>query len=114
MTVRDLIGELGLEVLTGETGLDREVTGGYASDLLSDVLGHGRIGNIWVTLQIHENVAAVAGMVDLAGIILVNSRRPEAETLDKAVSEGVPIMVSNLSAFDLVGRLHAVGVSGSK
>lgn len=112
MKVRDLVEELGLAPKTGETGLNNEVTGGYVSDLLSDVLANGREGDIWVTLQIHANMVAVARIKDLAGVILVNGREPEAETIGKAESEGIPLMVSDMSAFDLVGRLHAMGIAG--
>ena len=114
MTIRDLITQLGLGVRTGEQGLDREVTGGYVSDLMSDVLAHGEEGNVWITLQLHENVIAVASVKDLAGVIVINGREPEAGTLSKAETEGIPIMVSQQSAFDVVGRLYAMGISGGR
>ena len=93
--------------------MDRTITGGYVSDLMSDVLANSEEGNIWVTLQVHENVAAVASMKGLAGVIVINGREPEEGTLAKAESEDIPIMVSDRSAFDLVGRLHAMGIAGS-
>lgn len=110
MNIRTLIEELSLDLKTEARGLDREVTGGYAGDLMSDVLAGGRAGEVWVTLQIHENVVAVASARDLAGVIVINGREPEARTLAAADREGIPIMVSDLSAFELVGRLHALGL----
>jgi hypothetical protein len=94
--------------------LDREVTGGYASDLLSDVLGHSKEGNLWITLQIHQNIVGVASMKDLAGIILVNNREPEPETLEKAELEKLPIMVTEMPTFELVGKLYSLGIVGTK
>jgi hypothetical protein len=91
---------------------EREVTGGYASDLLSDVIAHGEEGNLWVTLQIHENIVAVASMKDIAGIVLVNGREPELETIRKAEEEKIAIMVTEMSTFELVGRLYNLGVTG--
>ena len=38
MTVRELATQLKLEVCCGAAGLDKEIKGGYTSDLLSDVL----------------------------------------------------------------------------
>ena len=55
--------------------------------MLSDVLTNADKGNIWVTMQIHPNVMAVASSKDLSGIIIVNGRKPEAEMLKKAEAE---------------------------
>ena len=99
--------------MSASPSLDNEVTGGYASDLLSDVIANSRQGDVWVTLQGHVNVVAVASMKDLAGIILVNDRRPDEDAVEKAEEEGIPILVSGLPAFEVVGRLYGLGVRGA-
>ncbi|MCK7477074.1 MAG: PHP domain-containing protein [Candidatus Moduliflexus flocculans] len=76
MTLGDLVSGLDLRVFTPGPGLDRPVLGGYAGDLLSDVIGHGRKGDLWLTIQVHPNVVAVAVLKDLAAIVLVNGREP--------------------------------------
>ncbi|MFO7905543.1 MAG: serine kinase [Planctomycetota bacterium] len=113
MRLADLVEPLGLEARSAREGLDRNITGGYASDLLSDVLANSREGNVWVTLQIHQNIVAVASLKELAGIILVGGREPEEDTVQKAEREGIPVLVSRLPAFELVGRLHGLGVRGA-
>ncbi|MEW6001094.1 MAG: serine kinase [Nitrospirota bacterium] len=110
MKLQELIDILSLEVKTTSSNLTREVTGGYVSDLLSDVIANSKEGNIWITLQTHQNIVAVAALRDLSGIILVNKRNPDADTLKKAEEEGIPIMVSSLPAFELVGRLYTLGL----
>jgi hypothetical protein len=110
----ELIQKLNLSVRSAKAHLDREVTGGYASDLLSDVLAHGKEGDLWITLQIHQNIVGVASMKDLAGIILVNNREPEPETLEKAEVERLPIMVTEMPTFELVGKLYSLGIVGTK
>jgi hypothetical protein len=110
----ELIQKLNLSVRSAKMHLDREVTGGYASDLLSDVLANSEEGNLWITLQIHQNIVGVASMKDLAGIILVNSREPEQETLEKAELEKLPIMVTEMPTFKLVGKLYGLGIVGTK
>jgi hypothetical protein len=110
----ELIQKLNLNVRSAKAHLDREVTGGYASDLLSDVLANSEEGNLWITLQIHQNIVGVASMKDLAGIILVNNREPEPETLEKAEAEGLPIMVTEMPTFELVGKLYSLGIVGTK
>ncbi|KPL25426.1 MAG: serine kinase [Phycisphaerae bacterium SM1_79] len=114
MKLIELIQELSLDVRSAKGSLQREVTGGYASDLLSDVIAHGEEGNLWITLQLHQNIVAVASMKDLAGIVLVNGREPEQETIEKAEAENVPIMVTEMPTFELVGRLYALGVAGTE
>lgn len=113
MKLTELVQKLNLSVRSAKDHLEREVTGGYASDLLSDVLANSEEGNIWITLQIHQNIIGVASMKDLAGIILVNGREPEPETVEKADAENIPVMVSGLPTFELVGRLYDLGISGA-
>lgn len=113
MTLAELVEPLGLDVRCAHARLAQSVTGGYASDLLSDVIAHAQPGNVWVTLQIHPNIVAVASMKELAGIILVNGRQPDEETLQKAESEAIPILVSHLPTFELVGRLYSLGIRGA-
>ena len=113
MTLTDLATRLELTVFTPGIPLDRPVRGGYASDLLSDVIGRARKDDLWVTMQVHPNIVAVAVLKDLAAIVLVNGREPAAETLQQAQKEGVPILGTGLSAFELVGRLYGMGIKGS-
>ena len=112
MKLSDLVSELNLEIRTAGSNLDGEVTGGYASDLISDVLAHSNEGNVWVTLQTHQNTVAAASLKDLAAIILVGCREPQEETLEKAEAEGIPILVSALPAFELIGRMYQRGIPG--
>jgi hypothetical protein len=112
MKLNEVVEGLGLQVRCGEDRLDREVRGAYTSDLLSDVMAHTKAGDLWITLQIHLNVVAVATLNDLAGIILVNGREPEGATLRKAEAEGVVVMVTGQSAFEVSGRLYQMGIRG--
>ena len=106
MVVQDLIDKLGLTIWTKSSNLNAAVTGGYASDLLSDVIANSHPGNIWVTLQIHPNIVAVAVLKELAGIIISNNREPEPATIEKAEQEKFPILTSRDSTFEIVGKLY--------
>jgi hypothetical protein len=110
-TLKHIAEALNLAVRTGEDLLARTVTGGYAGDLLSDVLAHARKGQVWITLQTHINIVAVASAKELCGIIVVNGRTPEEATLRKAEEEHIPILVSPLPTYDLVGQLCELGVT---
>jgi len=111
-TLQDIANELKLAVSTrGDLLSSRTVTGGYAGDMLSDVLAHARKGQVWVTLQTHANIVAVASSKELCGIIVVHGRTPEAATLQKAEQEHIPILVTLLSSYDVVARLCELGVT---
>jgi predicted transcriptional regulator len=101
---------LRLQVAAGARGLAREVAGGYCGDLLSDVMANAKRGALWLTIQSHPNIVAVAVLRELAGIILVNGRNPDDETKAKADDEGIPLLLSTLSSFDLAGRLYDLGI----
>jgi hypothetical protein len=113
MTLNDLVKEFDLKVKAGAGLLDREIAGGYVSDLLSDVLAHAEDGVLWVTLHIHQNIVGVAAHKGLAGIVLVQGRVPENDTVEKAEEEEIPIMVTDLSAYEFVGRLYKAGIRGA-
>ena len=114
MTLKQIAESLKLTVKAGQGELERAVTGGYAGDLLSDVLAHARSGDVWVTLQTHNNIVAVASARELTGIIIVNNRTPEEATLRKADEERIPILVSPHSTYEVVCRLSELGVKNGE
>ena len=106
MQVSDIVEVLKLKVYSGKSGLNREVDGGYVSDLLSDVMGHADAGNVWVTLQNHKNVMAIASLKELAAIILVKGIEPELDTLNQSNQEQIPILGNDLGTFEIVGEIY--------
>jgi hypothetical protein len=114
MNVAEAARTLGGTLIVGGLVAEREIQGGYASDLLSDVMGNSREGDIWITLQKHVNVVAVAQLNGLAAIVLVNDRKPEPDTVARAEEIGIPIISTPLQAFEAVGVLYAQGVRGRR
>ena len=100
MKVSDLVRELNLTVFCGEAGLDAEISGGYTSDLLSDVMGHIDEGMLWVTMQTHQNI--------VAAVLIVNGASPDEETLEKGKEEDVPLLGTPLSAFEVTGKIYSL------
>jgi predicted transcriptional regulator len=113
MKLTDIVKTLELDIKAGHDLLDREVTGGYVSDILSSVLTHAEQGNIWVTYQRHLNIIPIAGAKELSGIILVSGREVDKETLEKADEEKMPILGTSMDAFQVVGKLYKMGIRGS-
>ena len=112
MKLREIVAAAGLTVRTVPRQLDAEVTGGYASDLLSCVLAKAQKGTLWVTLQAHPNIVAVASLLDLAGIVITEGRDLDPGTVEKANEQGVCIMTTEHATFTVVAKLAELGVPG--
>ena len=112
MTLEELGRQLSLKVHTAAGKLRTEVTGGYAADLLSRVMAKAQAGNVWVTLQGHPNIVAVASLLNLAGVIITEGMAPDPATLEKAEEQGIPILTTPLTTFTVVSKLSALGVRG--
>lgn len=112
MRLEELARELNLRELTPGVVHTEEVTGGYASDLLSDVLAHAPTGGILITLQVHLNVIAVASHAGLQAVIFSSDRVPEQNVIDRAAGEDLCLYSSSADTFELAGRLYEMGLRG--
>jgi predicted transcriptional regulator len=110
MNVKQLAERFGLNVVAGANGLEAEVLDGYCGDLLSDVMAHAPQGCIWLTVQGHANIVAVAVLREMAAVVLVGGREPDADALQKADQERIPILRWPRSAYELAGALFAIGI----
>ena len=108
MKLSEFINALGLKVLTKSEYDDREITGGYAGDLLSWVMGRAQSGNVWVTIMSNINSVAVAALTDATCILLSEGVVPEQEVIDKANAQDVVILSSELSTYELACKLHEI------
>lgn len=105
MTVKELVDALNLKVFSGEEGLNNEINGGYTSDLLSDVMGNVQEGMVWITLQTHVNVMAIASLREVAAVIMVKGLVPEANTIEHSNKEGLPILGTSEGTFEISGKI---------
>jgi predicted transcriptional regulator len=106
MRITDIIKALDLKVISGKDGLTNELTGAYVSDLLSDVMGNAKEGNIWITVQTHQNIVAVASLKDLSAIIIVKGFLPETDTIEKSNTERIPVLSTELDTFNISGLIY--------
>ena len=110
MKLEGVVRQLSLEVHVSAGKLDSDVTGGYACDLLSYVMAKAKAGDLWITVQGHPNIVAVASLIGLAGIVVAEGAKVEPATLEKAEQEGVPILTTPLPTYAVAGRLWELGV----
>jgi predicted transcriptional regulator len=108
MTVAQLVGELGLEVLTGSVNMDREVKSGYTSDLLSDVIANVGDDTVWITIQRHINILGVAKLKDVAAIIIPRGLPLENSVIEKAQEEHIAVLRCPQSAFEISALVYNI------
>ena len=111
MTIQELAGLIGANIVTKTVDTSREVECGYACDLLSWVMAKGREGMAWITVQAHMNVIAVAVLADMSCIIAPEGVQYEADVIDKAEEEGIALMTCDKSAYQLSGIMCANGIA---
>lgn len=107
MKVSELIEKFELKVFADGDTPDREIAGAYVSDLLSDVMGNASENQVWITLQTHQNVVAIASLLDLAAVILVNGHEPDADALAHSSEQGITLLGTSLTTFEMAGRLYS-------
>lgn len=114
MQVSEVIKALDLKIVTEGVADNANVVGGYASDLLSNVMGQAEPGMIWVTMQGHQNIVAVASLIGLSAVIVADDAPIEEYTIKKALQNDVLILSTSLPAYDVVGKLYELGIRNVK
>ena len=112
MKVSDLAALIDAKTLTEGISEDREILCGYVCDLLSWVMAHGAAGMAWVTVQTHMNVIAVASRMEMAAVIIPEDIQMEGPSLEKAKDEGICVLQTSLTAYEICARLAKAGLPG--
>ena len=104
MTVKELCQKNGYEILCMPDP-DREVTGGYAGDLLSWVMGRASEGDVWITIMSNVNIIAVATLADPSCIILSENVTPDEGVVERAETQGVNLLKSRKDTFSVSAEI---------
>ena len=111
MNLQQIIERLNLNLLTDPRDFETiHPEGGYTSDLLSCVMAGAKSKYIWVTLQAHLNIVAVAALLDVAAIIITEDAQPDAATITKANEQGVILLSTSMPSFEVDGKLWEIGL----
>ena len=111
MNLQQIIDELQLTVLTDPRDFAVITpTGGYSSDLLSCVMAGAKKGNIWITLQAHLNIVAIAALNEIAAIIITENARPDSASIAKANEQGVTLLSTDQPTYQVNGKLWQMGI----
>jgi len=111
MNLQQIIDKLELKVLTEPRDFSASTpTFGYSSDLLSCVMAGAPKQGIWVTLQAHGNIVAVAALLELTAVIITEGAMPDENTIQKANDEGVTLLSTPNSTYLTIGQLWEMGL----
>ncbi len=111
MNLKEIIDNLQLKPVTTPKNYEEITpTCGYTSDLLSCVMSGAAHKSIWVTLQAHINIVAVATLLDLSAVIITEDAKPDEATIAKANKEGIDILLTKEPTFAVVGKLWEMGL----
>ncbi len=104
MKIEDLIKKLNLVVFN--KGNNNNFYSGYTSDLLSDVMASAEENSIWITVQKHPNIIAVAKIKNISAIVLSKNIKPQDETLEKAKDESLWLLGTADDSFVISGKIY--------
>jgi len=111
MNLQQIIDQLNLSVLTESKDFAGITpTGGYSSDLLSCVMAGAKKGNIWITLQAHLNIVAIAALNEVGAIIITENAQPDAASITRANEQGVILLSTTQSTYEINGKLWQLGI----
>ncbi|HBT38755.1 MAG: hypothetical protein XD58_1105 [Thermotoga sp. 50_1627] len=108
MKLSEIVKALKLEVCCGNCEID--VRYGCVGDLLSEVMAHAKPDSIWITVQSHVNIIAVSVITGIRAIVLCNAHSFSSEAIEKAKAEGVCLLRTDKSPFEIAGRLYGMGI----
>lgn len=109
MEISNFAEQLKLSTLF-EPNKEINIEGVYIGDLLSIVMAKAKQNFAWITIQTHINIIAVAELLDLSCIIVVENMEIEQETIEKAKELGIPVFKTSESAYKIACRLYSMGI----
>lgn len=110
ISIGHLADSLSLRPLVEPVPEEIDIRGCYIGDLLSNVMAQAQPGDLWLTVMTNPNIVAVTQLLGLAGIVILEGHKPMDEALERAGKEGIMIFSSDDSAYNLAGRLKAMGI----
>ncbi|MBQ7322191.1 MAG: hypothetical protein IJW99_08850 [Clostridia bacterium] len=105
MKISEMAQQLGWETLIMPDP-DVEVTGGYAGDLLSWVMGRAQAGNVWMTIMTNRNIMAVATLAGVSAVVVTEHAEIDGEIVKLAEEQDINLLRSAQPTFETA---YAVG-----
>jgi len=106
MTISEIVEKVNGAIAVDKPGA--EVSYAYASDLLSDVMGHCGDESVLVTIQNHLNTIAVCTLVGCSVVVICHARPVPPDMAEGAVREGVAIVTTPMSQYEAALALSSL------
>jgi len=111
MKVNNLLQTEHFQLISDDSGIENDVHGIFASDLLSHVMGFANEKNILVTVLNNINVLGVASLLDLSCVIFAHNITVNEKVINKSNELNIPLIRTKLSTSETVITLHQLGVN---
>ena len=85
---------------------DRDISSGYTSDLLSDVMANAGEISVLITIQAHRNTVAVASLTDIGAIVICNDRPVPQDMIEAARAQRIALFTTAANQFITTGRIY--------
>jgi len=110
MKISEIVKILDGVLVAGEDQMDREISFGFASDLMSDVLTLETNDLVLLTGLCNIQSIRTAEMSDIPCIIFVRRKKVTPEMIELAEESGITLIECNYSAFKTVVTLAEHGI----
>ena len=110
MKISDIIAVCEGELLTPNVNIKIDIQGGFAGDLMSDVLASIQAESVLITGLCNPQVVRTALVADVRMIIFARGKKPGEDILNLANDENLPVVASPLGLYEISGRLTQAGL----
>lgn len=113
MTIRELATLLDARVLCGEEKLELDVTSGFSSDLMSDVLAFVNDKTVLITGLTNVHVMRTCEMLDIQCVVFARGKVPSEDILEEARELDIVVLTTQYTCYNTCGRMYEAGISGA-
>jgi len=110
MKLSEILEFLNAEVIVGRGRMDLDITGGAASDLMSDLLRNPREGALMLTGLSSPQVIRTAIIAEMAAVVLVRGKKPDSKMIDLAREYDLPLLTTMYNMYSSAGILYSKGL----
>ena len=108
MKLSEIAAKLELKAVT--QCFDKEISGVYISDMVSDVIANAKAGDLLVTAQAHANVIAAANLVDTCAIVVTQGKALPDGVVKMAEKAEIAVFTTALNRWQMATKLYEAGI----
>lgn len=107
---KELLDLLPVVLKTSPQTANNTIEGVYCGDLLSWVMSKAQAANVWITIQSHINVIAVASLIGISAVIIVEGSEVDETVIQKAEEEEIAIFTTDRPAYEIASLCAKEGI----